>query len=426
MKLTSTMTPNLKSIHNKLTNRLFYLLILIFFNIPAFTQNAKVVGYLPTYRFSYNASISYCKVTHLNICFANPDSQGNLIIDDFSSIIDRARRENPNILIFISVGGGVLSDTQKQNWSDLIDFYSNRVEFIKKIISFVKAHDLDGVDVDLEWDAVTSGYTNFVISLSNSLHTEGKLMSSALPGTYRYSEVNSDVLDANDFINIMAYDETGPWDPDNPGQHSSFEFAENSLNFWSNNGVPKEKLILGVPFYGYNFGENSVNSFSYADMVNIDTDYADLDNVGNAYYNGRPTIRRKVLLASSKAAGIMIWELAQDRFDEFSLLTTIHDEYTALGYTTTGLCGNPTFIFNKEISDIKVYPNPASTVIYIESDKEFDGQMNFYTLDGRLVKSILPENSLKIKVNISDLNPGIYILKVSSGNNFISRKLVIR
>jgi GH18 family chitinase len=56
------------------------------------------------------------------------------------------------------------------------------------------------------------------------------------------------------------------------------------------------------------------------------------------FYNGRPTIKSKVKLASEKVSGIMIWELGQDSFSEFSLLKTIHNQYKDLGYKTTSLC----------------------------------------------------------------------------------------
>ncbi len=65
---------------------------------------------------------------------------------------------------------------------------------------------------------------------------------------------------------------------------------------------------------------------------------ADIDNVGLKFYNGRPTIKSKVKLASEQASGIMIWELGQDSFSEYSLLKTIHNEYKNLGFATTELC----------------------------------------------------------------------------------------
>ena len=53
------------------------------------------------------------------------------------------------------------------------------------------------------------------------------------------------------------------------------------------------------------------------------------------HYNGRPTIASKVKLAAQNLSGIMIWELGQDSFTEYSLLQTIHKTYTDLGVKTT-------------------------------------------------------------------------------------------
>ena len=62
------------------------------------------------------------------------------------------------------------------------------------------------------------------------------------------------------------------------------------------------------------------------------------NNVGMKFYNGRPTIKSKVKLASEQVSGIMIWELGQDSFSDYSLLKTIHKEYNNLGFKTSGLC----------------------------------------------------------------------------------------
>ena len=58
-----------------------------------------------------------------------------------------------------------------------------------------------------------------------------------------------------DFINIMAYDGAGYWDPKAPGQHSPLEFARTNVEHWFAREPPKVKAVLGVPFYGYGFGD---------------------------------------------------------------------------------------------------------------------------------------------------------------------------
>ena len=300
---------------------------------------ARVVGYLPSYRFDSNEKIDYCKLTHLNLAFANPGSNGKLIINDFSGVVVRARNENNNIKIYISIGGGYLTDEQASIWSNSIDIKDNRPIIINEIVSFVVDNSLDGVDVDLEWQYVTSGYSNFVIELKSALSAKGKGMTAALPGTTKFDNITQEALQTFDFINIMAYDFTGPWNPTASGQHSSYNNAVESINFWKNTGISQSKLTLGVPFYGYDFSNSSnVTSFTFGQMVSTNNSYSEIDNVDMKFYNGRPTIKSKVKLASEQVSGIMIWELGQDSFSDYSLLKTIHKEYNNLGFKTSGLC----------------------------------------------------------------------------------------
>ena len=316
-------------------------------NNNSISEKAKVVGYLPWYRFSQNDKIEYCKITHLNIAFANPESDGTIILPNNSSgitlenITSTAKSKNNGIKIYISLAGGGIQSPLLERWKNFLASSQERSVLVNKIVSFVVDNNLDGVDVDLEWDAVTQGYSDFVIELKSALASKGKGMTAAFPGETRFSNITDEALETFDFINIMAYDYTGPWNPSKPGQHSSYQNAESSVNFWKNIGVSGDKLTLGVPFYGYDFSNSSsVTAFTFGDMVSTNNSYSEIDNVGMKYYNGRPTIKSKVKLASEQVSGIMIWELGQDSFSEYSLLKTIHKEYGILGFKTTSLCGN--------------------------------------------------------------------------------------
>ena len=180
-----------------------------------------------------------------------------------------------------------------------------------------------------------------MIELSDALKVRSKGITAAYPSETRYSLITQEALNALDFINLMVYDYTGPWNP-SPGQHSSYNHAKQGINFWKNTvGINPSKLTLGVPFYGYDFqNSTTVKSFTYGSMVDSDVSNSEKDNVGNKYYNGRPTIANKVKLASQNLSGIMIWRLGADSFSEYSLLETIHKTYTDLDVETTGLCGN--------------------------------------------------------------------------------------
>ena len=305
-------------------------------------KTARVVGYLSTDNFDKINLIQFCKLTHLNLAFANPDKNGNLNFNgDIDALVKYVKSVNPNIKISISLAGGVLSEEVASNWKFLIDNPENRPNLIQNINNFTELHQLDGVDVDLEWDAVTTGYSGFVLELRKELTSKKKLLTAALPNNSRFENITQEALNAFDFLNIMSYDSTGPWTPNNSGQHSSFENAKTGIEFWNKlQHIPSEKLTLGVPFYGYNFTYPEVTSSTYGEIVAAGVQFADQDEVGKIYYNGRPTIEQKVTFASQNAGGIMIWEIAQDSFDQYSLLNVIHQTYTSLKFKTTRLCGN--------------------------------------------------------------------------------------
>ena len=317
-------------------------------NIILFSDQARVVGYFPTWRFTLSDKVDFCKLTHVNIAFGNPMVDGTIqlsnpsAISNLEQIISTAKLQNSSIQFYISLAGGVLSDQVANTWKSFLASSQDRPKLIDKIIEFVLENKLDGVDVDLEWSHVTQGYSDFVIELKKELSIHGKGMTAAFPSETKFSQISDQALAVFDFINIMVYDYTGSWNPSEPGQHSSYNHAERGINYWKNIvGIAGEKLTLGVPFYGYNFlNSTTVESFTYGSMVASNTLNSERDQVGNKYYNGRPTIASKVKLAAQNLSGIMIWELGQDSFTKYSLLQTIHKTYTDLGVKTTELCGN--------------------------------------------------------------------------------------
>lgn len=409
--------------------------LFVFFDLLSgfgvFAQSAKVVGYLPTYRFALSSQIEYCKLTHLNLAFANPDASGNIIMPDISTIMTDAKAGNPDMIICISLAGGALSAQQASNWSTLIDIPANRPAFIAKIVAYVLDNNLDGVDVDLEWSHVTSGYSGFVTELDAALTPHNKILTVAFPQTL-FTEVNAAALAAFDFINIMSYDAKGPWNPADPGPHSPYSFSVNGVNFWKNTvGIAGERLTLGVPFYGYDFvNATTANSFTYGSMVATNVNYSELDQVGNSYYNGRPTITSKVNLANKEVSGTMIWELGQDSFDEYSLLTTIHDTYTSLGITTSGLCGNE-LALSVDPAELKkryvVYPNPSQGRFFLKYEDFLPPRVLVKNNLGQTIQVQATQSSLnELRMDLSAFPKGFYFIQViNSDKELLTYKLLL-
>ena len=395
----------------------FFCLLIICQSV-ALAQDFKVVGYLPYYRFSLNEQIDYSKITHLCIAFANPDMQGNLSLNgqNPTEIITRAHENEVDV--FLSLAGGALTAEWAAAWKELIKA-PNRSAFIHKILQYTFEYDFQGVDVDLEWSHVDENYSGFVLELKDSLDFYDLPMTAALPGTYRYPEITNDALAAYDWINMMVYDLTGSWAPNNPGPHSPYSFAEDAIAYWTiGQQVPPEKLTLGLPFYGYDFSNApNVTSFTFGSMVSMDPDYAYQDQVGLAYYNGIPTIQEKTSLALETLGGVMIWELGQDAFgaqSEYSLLHAIHE------VINTPVSAEEEF----RQGQLVVYPNPFQEEIILKGLGNGTMQVQISDLLGKQVLTRnLETTSNQARLNLSGLPAGIYILGIQNAEGTVAKKI---
>lgn len=311
--------------------QLKWILIFVLGVVNVSMAQKKVIAYIPNWidLNSFSGSVQYSKLTHINIAFENPDANGYLTFNSGSNTIINAAHAQ-NVKVFVSLGGGSVSEggAIRDNYFNLIT-PGNRTAFIQKIYDYVVAHNFDGVDVDLEGPAINGDYGGFVIALAAKLHANGKLISAALSEGYGGANVPASTFAAYDWINIMAYDATGPWAPNNPGQHSPYSMAVNQFNYWTGRGLPASKAIIGLPFYGYGFGASANQGISYANIIAQYPGSENQDQVGNTiYYNGIPTIKAKTTFAIQNAGGVMIWELSQDAVGSKSLLTAVNQVIT--------------------------------------------------------------------------------------------------
>ncbi len=286
-------------------------------------QQPRVVGYLPYYRFWMAGQIELDKLTHLCVAFANPDESGYLSAGgaDLRPVVERAHKDSVKVLI--SLAGGALKPEWAEAWKRLMMPW-NRSAFIHKIMLYVRANGLDGVDVDLEWKHVNPQYNGFVLELRDSLHAEGKLLCAAVPAAHRYKHMSDEAMLAFDFLNVMAYDLTGHFAPQRPGPHSPYSLAISSLTYWKNLGMPADRIVLGLPLYGWDFSDpQRVRSVNFGEIVANNPAYAHVDQVGDTYYNGIITVTAKTELALEQAGGVMLWELGKDARNEYSLLAAV-------------------------------------------------------------------------------------------------------
>ncbi|KAA6430339.1 hypothetical protein FEM33_25365 [Dyadobacter flavalbus] len=285
----------------------------------------KIIGYLPNRPdlLAAAAQVDFAKITHLYIAFVNPDSLGNLMgTANLKAMAELAHSRN--VKIMASIGGGGAPHYYPSFLTG-----EKKAKLINDLVNLAVNNNLDGIDVDLEGALIDANYENFVVDLAASLKQKNKQITAAIATVYK-DQFTDKALAQFDFVNIMSYDRTGPWRPEKPGPHSPYEMAEEDLDYWlSTRKIPKEKLTLGVPFYGYGFGGTAPESISFKNILQQYPDSVMQDemkiNGGAVYYNGIPTIRKKTELALQKVSGVMIWQLLQDSTEKKSLLGEIDE-----------------------------------------------------------------------------------------------------
>ena len=78
----------------------------------------------------------------------------------------------------------------------------------------------------------------------------------------------------------------------------------------------------------------------------------------------------------------------------------------------------------KDIDGLSIYPNPVSNgKIYITSTLNKPKEVKIYDVLGKMAMS---ETIIGKELNVSNLNPGVYILRIKENDLSTTRKLVVR
>ena len=259
--------------------------------------------------------VQFDKLTHINYAFLIPKDDGTFYTIanawKLEDLVSKAHDQGVKVLI--SVGGWGYDAQFEVVAADP----ALRAVFVEELCTFVETYNLDGTDIDWEYPDLETRQ-NFVAlmqELRAALPPE-KLLSAAVVAAGVTGEgIPTESFQSVDFLNIMAYD--GP-----PEQHASLAYSETALDYWLGRGLPPEKTVLGVPFYA------QPNGVPYRKLIQADPKFAQIDQTEyygtTVFYNGIPTLLKKINLALERGSGIMFWTLEQDTTDSTSLLSAIY------------------------------------------------------------------------------------------------------
>ncbi len=75
-----------------------------------------------------------------------------------------------------------------------------------------------------------------------------------------------------------------------------------------------------------------------------------------------------------------------------------------------------------QITGLKIYPNPAKETLHIESNSFSEKTIELFNVLGKLV---FKGKTINSTVNLSNINKGIYILKITEEGKTVTRKIMI-
>ena len=247
----------------------------------------RIVGYYygkgrPGYQLS---QVPVQKLTHLIYSHAKPTALGDCEMAhpdvDMPNLraLKSIRAANPHLLILLSIGGW----SGSRYFSDVAASSSARNRFSASCLQFVAKYDFDGLDIDWEYPVTGGKRTdhkrgsdkeNFVLLLKqlrsdlDAFGHERHLLLTIASTCYR-NHLNdlslkqmSDVLD---WFNLMGYD-FNEMQPKRTSHHSGlfawlatsemdadaskYANSDAAVQWYLDHGVPSERIVLGVPFYG--------------------------------------------------------------------------------------------------------------------------------------------------------------------------------
>jgi chitinase len=322
-------------------------------------------------------------ITRINYAFANIKDGRMVTGSDLApqnfAYLTSLRKENLALTVLVSVGGWDWSG----GFSDVALTEQSRQTFIDSVMAFLKSYDLDGLDIDWEYPGMPgAGHrfspedgANFTVLLKElrgrfdkeTATTHRRLYLTFAAGASDEYLQHTEMAKAQEFVdtvNLMTYDFSEASSDRIANHHAPLyinpsspkkESADSTVADFEKAGVPAAKIVLGVPFYGHEWGEVGAENhglFQPGKPVKGDwASYAAITGnyIGNGYvrywdaaakapylynsdkqifvsYEDSESLALKCdYILKNKLAGVMFWEYSGD--PSGTLLKTINGAF---------------------------------------------------------------------------------------------------
>jgi chitinase len=263
---------------------IFAALALLFWTKHCAALEPVVAAYVfPQSRVLVPGEIDARKLTRVNYAFANI-ADGRIVeglptdAANFAAL-NALKKDNPHLTVLVSVGGWLWSG----GFTDVALTPASRAIFVDSVEAFITRYALDGLDVDWEFPGQRGAdhpfrpedKQNYTLLLKELRGRFDKMarklhrplyLTTAVEATSDYIEHTEmgEVAKFVDTVNLMAYDYYEPGGQQITGNHAPLFTdpvdprgisADRSVREYEQAGVPADKIVLGVPFYGHVWGQ---------------------------------------------------------------------------------------------------------------------------------------------------------------------------
>lgn len=374
-----------------------------------------------------------------------------------TSLISRAHQHGVRVVLTV-----ILFDTQEIE--RLLASTFNRQNLISNLLVSVQNANADGVNIDFELvpESQRQNLTTFMQNLAETFHAEipGSHVSMAVPAIDWSNAFDAHALaEVCDALFLMGYDyhwsgssSTGPVSP--LYGYNGLNLSNSVTDYLTETDGNRDKLILGLPWYGYEWesdgpepgsltrGDGSAKTYSQAaelvqthESLRIEPAgqipwyrYTENSSWYQSWYDDSLSLALKYDLAlRENLSGIGFWALGYSGSDE-KIWGGIAD------YLGTELPELPTQ--PEEFQLIAAYPNPFSELVTVRnvSPQDFGGNVSvhIYDLSGRRIQTLLSNVSSSNFQNVvwdgqtdfgESIANGIYFIRAES--RFINQTLKV-
>lgn len=327
----------------------FYRTILLaFFLCASFLSQAQQKPFIISYVTAWTKELPDPNlITHINYAFGHVNKTFNgVMISNEPRLreVIAMKKKSPHLKILLSIGGW-----GSGGFSEMAATAENRNAFANDCQRIVKAFDLDGIDLDWEYPSSSeSGISsspddidNFTMLMLDIRKAIGKkkLLTLATIADGKYIDFKG-IDPYIDFVNVMMYDVTLP-----PFLHNSLYRSERSgrvtlveaMEAHIHAGVKKEKLVMGIPFYGRGNKKQTADYVmfkEYAKLSGFEEKWDDVakvpylqDETGTLVFTFENVESLKLKAAYIKAQdllGAMYWEFSGDD-DHLSMSKALYE-----------------------------------------------------------------------------------------------------